>query len=209
MLYYLENGYSREALAMIDELIGEWQSNDQIRPDSIRDTLDELKIGIRKLLKKYGIASEEAFGNPERSNPDGAEFRSFEDMRQWLHAAVQSAISLLSCRRNVGARKAVQEIADYLRQHYAEEITLQDISERFHMNPAYLSRMFKSEIGQTFNDFLSEVRMEAAVRLLRQKNLKIGDIGPLVGYENVNYFMRKFKERFGCTPSEYREKILG
>lgn len=209
LLYYLENGYGREASAMINELIHEWQANDRIRPDSIRDTLDELKVGIRKLLKKYGVAAEEVFGVSGLTDSDGAEYRSLEEMRRWLHRTIDGVTASLSTLRKVGARRAVQDIASYLRQHYAEEISLHALSERFHLNPAYLSRLFKSETGQTFNDFLSEVRMEAAAGLLRLEQLKVGDIGPIVGYDNGNYFMRKFKERFGCTPSEYRRNTIG
>nr|WP_238357846.1 helix-turn-helix domain-containing protein [Cohnella zeiphila] len=112
----------------------------------------------------------------------------------------------MSASRKVGARKAIEDIVQYLQRHYAEEISLHAVSERFHLNPAYLSRLFKSETGQTFNDYLSRVRLDATVELLRNEQLKVSDIASLVGYENANYFLKKFKDFYGCTPSEYRNR---
>jgi len=82
------------------------------------------------------------------------------------------------------------------------------ISEQFFINPAYLSRIFKNEIGQNFNDFLSKIRMDAAAKLLGQEDLKMSNISEMIGYENVNYFLKKFKEYFNCTPTEFRKKHI-
>ncbi|MFC5648588.1 response regulator [Paenibacillus solisilvae] len=204
LLHYMENGYGQQAVGMIDELFRVWKESETIRPDSMRGTLDEMRVGIRKLLRKHGIA-ETVLAELGLAEKDGSEYRSFEDMRRWLERAVDGAVAFLASGRKVGAKKAVEEIVQYLSLHYGEEISLHAVSERFHLNPAYLSRLFKTETGETFNDRLSRIRLEAAVRLLKNEQLKVVDIAPLVGYENPNYFLKKFKDFYGCTPSEYRK----
>ncbi|RKP51541.1 AraC family transcriptional regulator [Cohnella endophytica] len=194
---------------MIDELFREWKASETIHPNSIRDTFNELKIGIRKLLKKHNATMEQVLNEASQSDSDGAESRSFEEMRRWLDRAIEGVTAYLTSSRKVGAKKAVEDIVQFLNQHYGEEISLHAVSERFHLNPAYLSRLFKNETGQTFNDYLSKIRLDAAVNLLRNDQLKVGDIAPMVGYENVNYFLKKFKDYYGCTPSEYRKSHLG
>ena len=109
-------------------------------------------------------------------------------------------------KKKSGTKKMLDEIVDYLNKQYGEEINLNSVADHFHVNPAYLSRIFKSETGQNFNEYLNQVRMDAAVKLLMQDNFKINDISERVGYGNVSYFLKRFKGYFGCTPSEFKKK---
>ncbi|WP_246120369.1 response regulator transcription factor [Cohnella terricola] len=104
-----------------------------------------------------------------------------------------------------GAANPISEIAAYLDEHYFEDIGLIDIATRYHMDPSYLSKQFKSVTGENFIEYVTRKRMEKACDLLRESNRKINDISELVGYENQRYFSQVFKKFTGQTPSEYRE----
>jgi two-component system, response regulator YesN len=123
-----------------------------------------------------------------------------------LVKAVDLTMDCILEGKKSGVRRIVDEIEAYIHHHYNEEISLNSMAEKFYISPAYLSRMFKSDKGQNFNDFLSSVRMKKAGELLQNPELKMNDISHVVGMENVNYFLRKFKDYYGCTPSEYKKR---
>lgn len=97
----------------------------------------------------------------------------------------------------------------YIREHYSENITLQSLAEDIYLHPVYLSRLFKEKVGQTFLEYLTHYRIEMAKDYLRNPNLRIYDIGQMVGYETPQYFSRVFKELTGKTPKGFREELAG
>ncbi|MBN2983166.1 response regulator [Cohnella algarum] len=205
LLYYVENGYRRQVRDQVGMLFDEWKASVTIHPDSIRNTMHELTVSVRKLLKKYNAVLEQVLQPSEQAGIAWSELQSYDQMKQGLEAMLEAVMAFLGSAQKTGAKKAVGEIIHYIDKNYGREISLYGVAETFHLNPAYLSRMFKNEAGTTFNEYVSQVRMEAAARLLSEEQLKVNDISALVGYENVSYFLKKFKDYYGCTPSEYRK----
>jgi len=104
--------------------------------------------------------------------------------------------------------RAVEAVKAYIAQHYAEEIELCKIAEAVFLTPSYLSKLFKTETGETITDYLIFVRMERAKALLRERpSLKTYEVGELVGYTDPAYFNKAFKKATGSTPKEFRERF--
>lgn len=101
---------------------------------------------------------------------------------------------------------SIHEIAAFLDAHYFEDISLIDIATRFHLDPSYLSKQFKSVTSENFIEYVTRKRMEKACELLNLSESKINEISELVGYENQRYFSQVFKKFTGKTPSEYRDR---
>ena len=97
-------------------------------------------------------------------------------------------------------------ITDYIDAHCFEPITLTDIAKLYNFNQAYLGRTFKKSVGISFNDYVEEKRMSQIVFLLTTSNLPVDEVVRNVGYTNKTFFFKKFKQRYGCTPLEYRVK---
>lgn len=102
-------------------------------------------------------------------------------------------------------RQNILPVKVYLDEHYAEKITLEDLSSRFFINKYYLSRLFKDQFGISINNYLQQVRITHAKSLLRFTDEKIETIGRMCGVGELNYFSRVFKKVEGIAPSEYRE----
>ncbi len=92
----------------------------------------------------------------------------------------------------------------YLQDHFQKQITLQDLSRYTNLTPEYFCRLFKSEVGLTFNQYLTRLRMDHAMKLLHLPNSKINQIAPACGYSSVSYFSKVFKEYAGMNPQEYK-----
>lgn len=102
----------------------------------------------------------------------------------------------------------VENVRKYIDIHYADQISLSNLSELFHINNAYLSEIFKLHVGKNFSDYLNQLRMENASNFLRDDQLKIIDIAHLVGFSNSGYFSTVFKKYYGQTPAEFRSKAM-
>ncbi|MDO4333896.1 MAG: AraC family transcriptional regulator [Eubacteriales bacterium] len=98
----------------------------------------------------------------------------------------------------------MRNIMDWLEQHYQEKVTLEWISDSFHMSPKYFSRYFKKHFQTTFSEYLNHIRIENACILLLSTDRAVADIALFCGFENTSYFIRKFRELTGKTPLSYR-----
>ena len=101
--------------------------------------------------------------------------------------------------------QVLDEAKAFIYDNYAkEEISLNTVAARVNISPSYFSSIFSQEMGVTFVEFLTGVRMEKAKELLMCSNLKTSEIGYEVGYKDSHYFGYLFKKTVGCTPKEYR-----
>ncbi len=107
-------------------------------------------------------------------------------------------------RRPATASPELNQILEYLRAHFAEKQTLNQIAQQFSINPQYICRLFSKYLDTTFSTHLAKLRMEHAEALLRTTEKSIKEIAALSGYDDYFYFCRVFREANGCTPTQYR-----
>lgn len=97
----------------------------------------------------------------------------------------------------------IQSMIDYLNNHYAEDITLETLSARYHYSESYITRIFRDAINMTPNQLLQKIRLEKGIQLLDSSNYPIEYIANSVGF-SLNYFSKFFKAQKGLTPTDYR-----
>ncbi|MBV9230981.1 MAG: response regulator [Chloroflexi bacterium] len=102
-------------------------------------------------------------------------------------------------------RLIIEQIRKWIHDHLHEDITLLDLSQRFHYSVSYISMLFKKEIGTGFQEYLLDCRMQRAKHLLLDPALRISDIAQQVGYTNPKAFSISFRKACGIPPTEYRE----
>lgn len=100
----------------------------------------------------------------------------------------------------------IKDTIRYIKGHYREALTLNDLAAEVNVSTYYLSRMFKKETGSNLSEYLNDMRLEAAKGLLSETDLKLYEVGERVGIPDPHYFSRLFKKQIGITPSQYREK---
>ncbi|HLI70708.1 MAG TPA: response regulator [Ktedonobacteraceae bacterium] len=100
----------------------------------------------------------------------------------------------------------LRRVREYVAAHYAQSLTLEEVAGQVALSPTYFSRIFKQEMGCTFVEYLTRVRLDEAKRLLRTTTLSLADIGYAVGYQSPNYFSEVFKAVEGMTASAYRRQ---
>jgi len=104
-------------------------------------------------------------------------------------------------------RKVIQQVVEYIADHYGEDIGLEQIAEHFSFSPSHMAYLFKGSMGKSIGKYITELRLERAAELLMTTFIKIVEIGRQVGYPHPSYFAMLFKNRYGMTPAQYREKV--
>lgn len=128
-----------------------------------------------------------------------------EALKKWLTDVCLSCREKLITARSRSTRSFVQRAEEYVREHYAdEELSLDHICQALGVSNSYFSTMFKKEKGASFIGYLTDYRMEQALRLLVDTDEKNYVIAKKVGYTDPNYFSYVFKRRFGVSPVKYR-----
>ncbi|MBQ2744400.1 MAG: response regulator [Lachnospiraceae bacterium] len=102
--------------------------------------------------------------------------------------------------------REVEEVKQYIYNHYGEEIGVEILADMVYMAPSYLSCIFKKETGQNLSKFIKSYRMEKAKEMLEETQKKIVNISNDVGYPNVSYFCQSFREYFGISPQKFRSQ---
>lgn len=110
-------------------------------------------------------------------------------------------------RTDVREEQPIIRIVRYMQENLAEEISLNILAEKFHLNAQYVSQLFKSEIGVNFLAYLTSIRMEHAKKLLISTSLSIAEISEKSGYADYRVFTKAFKKNEGVTPSQYRRNF--
>lgn len=98
-----------------------------------------------------------------------------------------------------------RELVEYLKEHY-RDANLQTAAEYLHFHPNYLCNLLKKETGKTFKEYVTDIRMMEAGKLLQNTDWKIGQIAETVGYATEGYFYYQFKQKYQLPPKKYRQK---
>ena len=109
-------------------------------------------------------------------------------------------------RDNRTYSKTILLAMDYVSEHLHERILIQDAAAALSISVPYLSRLFKSEIGTTFSDYVRDKKVDAAIHLLTYSTHSAAEVSSILGFSSQSYFIKIFKTQTGMTPKEYRKK---
>ncbi len=158
----------------------------------ISDTMQDLDHILYERLKNSGILTRMVSAVTWR------ELRqAFDDMIEMVR--VQKV------RREDISNYVIQKAINYIKEHYNEGITLEELARKLEITPEYLSTLFKREMGVNFSIFLRRFRISHAKRLLKGTDMKVYEVAEAVGYGDEKYFARVFREEQGMSPNEYRQ----
>lgn len=119
---------------------------------------------------------------------------------------VISAMQRIREQREQQTQTVLDRAKGYIEGKYTEDLSLEEVADFVHLNPHYFSKIFKQQVGTTFIDFVTGLRIDKAKALMTSGHLSLKEVCFEVGYNDPNYFSRVFKKVTGVTPSEYRSQ---
>jgi YesN/AraC family two-component response regulator len=132
------------------------------------------------------------------------ESRTLNQLSKLIQQTCEEWTAFLSTRKWTQPSNPVAAVRQIVDEHYAEPLSLKSLAERLYINAAYLGQLFKATEGITFNDYLLQLRMNKARDMLAYTDMKVYEIAMSVGYKELDWFYKKFKETYSLSASEYR-----
>lgn len=165
---------------------------------------EETRSRIRKTCKRTGV-SEEALCRQLKN----CEMLNDPDELHRIADIISDHIKLIcaSLPKSRGdLHWLVSSMKNYADQRFCYSITLRELAIIYQKNEQYIGRLFKTHMGVSFNEYCMELRLKMAEQLLTTTSDRIIDIALECGFNNISYFNRAFKERYGVTPTEYKKR---
>lgn len=191
-----------EALKLVEEYFGEVKRgkySGNILEQNIRILLDEILHIYRNVLQEENGLS--GFGNIYG-------FARLEELMEeltgWMIGFHEKLDSEFDDYKN---KSRMEEALAYIRDNYDRDLNMAVVSNHVFMNYSLFSYAFKQYTGKNFVNYLKELRMNEAKRLLAETDMRVIEISRQVGYENEKHFMKTFKKECGVSPTEYRKNM--
>ena len=200
----LRPGKDKEGVnTFIDSVFYNLQNSPGITPSNIQNCCIEMIIHINRTVQNF------EYTNPLKENDYKEMFLSlihlhtFEQLKLLIKDIAENAINCL-ISDNSHLSPIVRHVMNYIDSNYGQELSLKTLGQKFNASPAYLGQLFQKEVGQQFNEYINQFRMEKAKQLLLNTNLTATEISKKIGFNDSNYFFRLFKKYVGVSPSELR-----
>ena len=132
------------------------------------------------------------------------EYDFYEDIKNSFHQLQEQYLSFYMEKQKRPCRKEIVEVKSFVRAHYGEKLSVAQIAGMVNMSESRFAHVFKKETGISFWEYVNQVRMEHAEKMLKETDLRIGDIAEKIGVDNPNYFSAQFKKRKGKSPLAWR-----
>ncbi len=205
LIDYIENGESRRARAVLNEILGNvfFSSGGDI--NVIRARVLELVVLLSRAAVRGGADAEQIFGmNYQYINLINS-FTSVDLIASWLSRVIIKFSELVFDMRDIKHADAIQGAMQYVRENFQKKISLDDAAAHVNLSPSYLSKLFKKELDQNFNNYLNLVRVEKSKNYLVNTEVPLIDIAGMCGFEDQSYFSKVFKKFAGSSPGKFRE----
>ena len=162
--------------------------------------MEKLPENLQKFCTDIQLQTEEKVGGKCFITVRECTFETLPETSREMRREVQK---MQECR------PIVQDARKYIYANYQDRnLDLRQVSHAIGCNSSYISRIMKQELGISFKDFLTRLRISQAVRLMEDRELSINQIAEKVGYSNQHYFSAAFKNCQGMSPSEFRKNML-
>ncbi|MBB3127036.1 two-component system response regulator YesN [Paenibacillus rhizosphaerae] len=131
--------------------------------------------------------------------------RSASQLREWALEILKVIENDMEKEVRYSRAHIVKKAQQFIEDNLSSNISLKAVADHVHVHYTHLCKIYKLETGENLSDYLYRLRMEWAVYFLKNSEDKIYEIGAKLGYQNIPYFIKVFKQHYGMTPQEYRE----
>lgn len=205
---YLKAGVEDLACDYIDELLDSRLFGPSAGIDTIRVVSSSIISVILNVLNDLNIEVTEVFSYGGEPYENMFKIDTLPDIKSFLTELTVRVSQVIKKINSSKTKKMITELEEIVNKNLADRsLTLNTVAEHFGMNPSYFSRKFKKDIGCTFIEFVSRIRINRALELLQNTDLKNYEIAEKVGVEDPHYFSTFFKKHMKISISEYRKSL--
>ncbi|GAA0179019.1 hypothetical protein SH2C18_19730 [Clostridium sediminicola] len=161
---------------------------------------------ILNTISEMGISVNELYSTDNLPYKHILKLKDIKSIQKYILNLAEYTIQKIEKFKQSTSNKVINNILDYINENISDcTLSCKKISEIFYVNSSYLSRMFKTTMGSTFSDYLKDIRIEKAKKLLAGTDLKIYEIAEQIGINDPNYFSKYFKKHTNYTPAQFKK----
>lgn len=162
-----------------------------------------IKLCESAYLSNYTLDLMEYHSYSRRLSPLFFRAVSFSQLRELLLRGLDE-LYLQNIQNASALSSRIAHAVSLVEEHYMDSISLVSVANDLHINPEYLSRTFKKQVGVNFNTYLNNVRLQHALELLKHTETRVAEISTSTGFQNPAYFSKCFKAAFGLSPQQWK-----
>ena len=201
-------GNRKKARELLDDILGTALFRSHEHLGILKARALEIIFVIARAAVEAGANLEEILGFKYQCVQNLSKDDSQETLYYFLIKAFDQLFECIYQNRNIQHTTVFTRAKEYIWKNYHRDISLKMLAHAAGINPYYLSHLFRKEMGTSFLEYLTSVRLSVAKSLLRQNALSVMDICLEVGYQDPSHFAKIFKRKEGVHPTEYRKRLL-
>ncbi len=201
-------GDRKRAKVLLDEMLGTalFRSHEHI--GILKARVLEIIFAVARAAVEAGANLEEILGFKYQCVHNLSKDDSHETLYYFLMKAFDQLFERIYQNRNIQHTRIFTKAKEYIWTNYNQEISLNHLAGAVGINACYLSHLFRKEMGTSFLEYLTSVRISIAKSLLKQTALSIMEICLEVGYQDPSHFAKIFRKKEGIQPTEYRKRLI-
>ena len=202
----ITEGDLSEARRLLNELLGHIFFATGGDFTTMRARSLELMVLLSRAAAEGGADLEEVLELNRRFMKESDYIRTTDELTVWLNKVIERYAALVFDLVDVKHKDIIYKAVNYMKRNFTGKLTLDDTAQHVGFSPTYFSKIFKDEMGMTFNNYLGNLRVERSKILLLSGGLSVGDVCSAVGFEDQSYFIKVFRRYTGVTPGKYHKQ---
>lgn len=195
----IKGGQAESAVTTMQRMINTLCKENQFVPKAVRAGVTRFVTNLIQTVATVGNLKEYELMKEYSS------LKCLADVRVWLTDLIQKICQIVQALYSTtGSSTSVEQIEQYIKSHLDKEITLSAIAAHFSVSESHFSRMFKQKFGVNFLEYVNRQRIDNAKRILDIEPRTVNEVAIMVGFTNVQTFIRVFKSLEGMTPGVYQ-----
>ncbi|SFP65222.1 PocR sensory domain-containing protein [Oscillibacter sp. PC13] len=201
----IEQQDSEGARGLLDQVFSQAYAASGGDTEAMRHRVMELSVMLARACVNAGADVQEVFGRSDYLT-DIREFSTVDQLYSWITSVLRRFMDYTFEFQQVRHANALFNAQRFIRQHYAERLTLESIAAEVCLSPGYLSSLFKAEAGESLFAYLNRFRVKRSRQLLLESSRPLVEVAHACGFEDQSYFTRVFKKYTGVSPGKFRQK---
>ncbi len=202
----LKTGSKQDLEVEIDKLLKEIDNYSSNRQKFLL-LINNIILNTFKTMKELGYDFADLMSIIESEYFEQINSMNVELVKEWLKQFLDDVNQLVTFNKDNRNEKLIKDMKLYIKEHFSEGITLNEMAKYFNVSTGYLSKLFLEQVGENFTDYLNMIRVNKAKELLKTTDKKVYEVADEVGFNDSYYFSSWFKKIVGVTPTTYRDNL--